>query len=322
VELTPEYQELYGSYIEADELNHPCPVGQTDLDLNRYPFLLKDFYERMHTVTGLHLVLLLDEADVLLNTLEKRNASTQQLYKSLRALMDHTAEFTLVLCGSDLLQTFTFERTALSQMLDAFGEKMQVGRLSYDDQCELLCSVAEGTDLVYTEDAKALAWQFTAGQAWYTKLMGNRILTQLHLEKRATVYPSDVLTAITEGLIPENTIYEKLLENLLPDERMVARALQKCLPNLTALVPQSILVQSMSGELAPAKVERALDTLCRRDIMELRMVGNVPHYHFATGLYHCWFRRYAQLQGSTLESPVLEFKENLADLSDLEDLED
>jgi hypothetical protein len=48
----------------------------------------------------------------------------------------------------------------------------------------------------------------------------------------------------------------------------------------------------------------------------------VPHYHFATGLYHCWFRRYAQLQGSTLESPVLEFKENLADLSDLEDLED
>jgi hypothetical protein len=322
VELTPEYQELYGSYIEADELNHPCPVGQADLDLNRYPFLLKDFYERMHTVTGLHLVLLLDEADVLLNTLEKRNASTQQLYKSLRALMDHTAEFTLVLCGSDLLQTFTFERTALSQMLDAFGEKMQVGRLSYDDQCELLCSVAEGTDLVYTEDAKALAWQFTAGQAWYTKLMGNRILTQLHLEKRATVYPSDVLTAITEGLIPENTIYEKLLENLLPDERMVARALQKCLPNLTALVPQSILVQSMSGELAPAKVERALDTLCRRDIVELRMVGNVPHYHFATGLYHCWFRRYAQLQGSTLESPVLEFKENLADLSDLEDLED
>lgn len=178
--------------------------------------------------------LILDEFAQLLESLEKTSAI--KLLQMLRSIMEHCGDIVkFTFCSSNQILKYKGKDGAYSQFFQAFqeenGTEIIVDDLTADGIRELLTKPCEK---IVEIPQYSLEWfyRYTGGLVWYTKLLGNAVLSRVCKKHSQVIYPSDVVEAFSGICNPNNcdVFYEGCSDN----ERLLISALADMLPNYRA----------------------------------------------------------------------------------------
>ena len=318
-QLDAELPELYErEEWAAFAARWELPVGDED----RNPQLLQDFYCELRAVTGKGLVLVVDEIDVLFDRIEKTQGLDHSLFPALGGMLcsdlcQRAVHF--VICGSNQLIRYGLDGGTLSQLFQRFGDNViEVGRLTPQDMREMLTNpYSDFADVRYTEEALDWVWNCTGGLAWYTKLLANAVMTRLHRENRATVYPSDVCVQLNEIL--RDSYFSQLRTGCLEKEAAVLDALQSMTATPTAYVSVDRIAELLADRLTARDVDITLGNLVSLQLLQ-RNPSDRRACRFAVTLYWYYFRQTASDFARVKESPQM-FSMETAAMESYEDNE-
>ena len=272
---------------------------------------LQYFYRELKVLNANKgLMLIIDEFDILIEAVEKNQGVDSTLLPSLRVLLNSPycqEAIHLVICGSTKLIRY-MDGGTLNQLFQQFGDNViEIGRLLVEDMETMLTDpYKKYTEVEFTPHALDWIWKFTSGLVWYSKLVANCALNRAHAQERSTVYPSDIVDAVTT--VTSNDDYFKSLEaSCRPNEIKVLDAIQSLTAKATDYITISELLELLSSDFSQRDIETIVSTLEMMQILQRNPFDRYS-YRFAVELYWHYFRVSPSNHERCAEIPVI-FKE-------------
>jgi hypothetical protein len=240
--VTPVLNHLSLSLSELNNHSEWLRFEQRWRDPSSVDCKVGEFYEELKLLLShlniegkfVGIFLILDEFAQLLESLEKTSAI--KLLQMLRSIMEHCGDIVkFTFSSSNQILKYKGKDGAYSQFFQAFqeenGTEIIVDDLTADGIRELLTKPCEK---IVEIPQYSLEWfyRYTGGLVWYTKLLGNAVLSRVCKKHSQVIYPSDVVEAFSGICNPNNC--DVFYEGCSDDERLLISALADMLPNYRA----------------------------------------------------------------------------------------
>lgn len=265
-----------------------------DIGPDRDPTELSLFYRELYAVTGVGLILMIDEVDVLFHAVSESAGLDAALFPSIGSMcctMEDCRVVHFVLCGSNRLLRYETDGGLLNQMFQRVGARIDVGQLRKNEiEDMLLAPTKDHPDLHYPKETLEWIWRYTGGLVWFTKLVAEKMLELAHEAKRSTLYPSDAMDAIPA--VAQRVNCEQFYEGTLLNDRLVLNALQSQSDRWETFVPREMLSQLLENEMTDTELRDSLEMLKSLRLIEERRHMGRMEYRFRIELYRIFFRNY------------------------------
>ena len=254
---------------------------------------LQYFYRELKELNGgKGLILVIDEFDILIEEVEKKQGVDSVLFAGLRTLLNNVycqESVCLVICGSNKLVRY-MDGGKLNQFFQQFGDNfIEIGRLTNADMNDMLEKpYEEKYPFVNLKPALSWIWKYSGGLAWYAKLLGNAALAGAKEHKRNTVYPTDVVDALTT-VTSNGQYFRQINMSCRPDELKVLDVMQSLTATATEYISLPRLMEVLAGDFSQREVESIMNTLEGLQILQRNPYDRYS-YKFELEVYWHHFR--------------------------------
>lgn len=279
-----------------------------DAPKDRDPVELTQFYNDLKRVTGKGLILMLDEVDNFIASIERNASLDSSLFQQLSNMMcsatcQQAVHF--ILCGSKYLLRYRNGDGGLSQLFQRLGDIfIDVGLITKEEMIRMLHQpYKDYPEVKITGAAMDWIWEYTHGLVWQVKLLGNKVMEHVRENGRSVVYPTDVKDNV--GHLINKAYCEQFYDGINDKEkdrreRLVVDAMQCLSPFRTSTVPKSVLLQVVTEMVTPElrmtadQLDRALENLVNLKLIQYSAVDR--SYSFCVDLYRQYFRVQTQYE--------------------------
>lgn len=300
-----------GNTSEEDWNNFIQRWTLSEDSLDREADDLQYFYRELKSLNGgKGLMLIIDEFDILIEEVEKKQGVYNTLLPSLRVLLNSVycqEAVHLVICGSNKLIRY-MDGGTLNQLFQQFGDNVvEIGKLLERDMKEMLeAPYQEYMNVEISPQALKWIWKYTSGLVWYSKLIANCSLNRARNQERYVVYPTDVVDAVST-VISHHDYFRNLVTSCRPNELKVLDAMQSLTSKATEYVSLSKLLSLLTDEFSQRDIESIVNTLEMMQVVQRNPYDRLS-YRFAVELYWHYFRVSPSNYERAEEAPV-KFKE-------------
>ncbi len=254
---------------------------------DRNPYDLKNFYKDLKDLTGKGLMLVIDEFDVLLGSIEQYGGVYETFFPALREMLNSPEgqqSVHFIICGSTWLMRYIDGGTLSQFFQQLLTNTIDVGNLPREDMDKMLTIPYKDSALTFTPGALDWIWKYTNGLVWYAKFIAKEALSIVKADRRNTVYSYDVVAALSTvagGL----GNHDSLDASHNSDEGKLLKEIRRITTKATEYVSLDTLCENFAGVYSRKEIERMANMLTNFKILAKTPYNDNNSYRFAIELY-------------------------------------